>query len=658
MPNVSLLTYITAAAIVLLVPGGALLAWTRGRSRPVNIVCWLADASALSISIAALLGLAGNLLGLRFSGTVVAILYGVLAALMIGGLVWRSTEQAASTSADALVSDAHKPDRMQLRILSLVLGLVLVMGLSAWRLYQARDLVFPPWVDSVHHTLVTRLILEHGGIPSTLEPYLPVPLVFHYGFQLSAALFAFWSGAPPAQAVLWFGQILNALVALSVFRFAAALTTEPEPSEYRLEGTANPYGWQRTLLRAFPYVTALLVGFGFQMPAYYLTWGRFTLLAGLLLLGPLMSAGLEAWQNPRRAEAWARLVLLTAGLALTHIFALLLAAFFLTLLGFAALARILRRKGGLDFLWRLAAFSLLGLLLAAPWLLFTLSASPYEVDSLISVKTDFSTAGQQKALEYLKYLGYLTGPRRSHILLALAGVGLVFALLRPRGRLLAAWAVVLGIFALPWGVRHSPFRADYFAIILFFPAALLLAYLLVECALALSKVTRRWAGALVLLVLTVVFAGWGIHETRNIINPVTMIATPADARALDWVSQNTPPDARFFTNSTLWLTGVYRGVDGGYWLMPYTGRGSLVPPSFYVWGAQEYVTQINDWAARSAQLEGCSPEFWEIVREAQLTHVYLREGVGALQPAQLANCPRLQPLYQEQGVHIYAILRP
>jgi hypothetical protein len=656
LQTASLPLNLIAAAIVLLIPGGAFLAWAAPRRAggPPDAVNFIADASALSLSIAALIGLAGNLLSLRFSGTAVAAFYALAGALLAGGLGWRAIRRPAGESAAG--------GRRLGWLVSALLGLTLLGALTAWRLYQARELAVAPWVDSVHHTLVTRIILEHGGVPSTLEPYMAVPFVYHYGFHLAAALFAFWSGAAPDQAVLWFGQLLNALVALAVYRAAAACS--PYAGDTVLENA--PPRWQIFIWRAFPFAAALMAGFAFQMPAYYLTWGRFTLLAGLLLLGPAIAAAMDAWDDPRRIDAWLRLTLLIAGLGLTHILALLLLAFFLALLGLAAALRILRRAGGWDFMLRLAAFSLLGLALAAPWILYTVSEGPYDVNAIITVDMDTSEAARQRAVDYWNYLVYLMGPRRSHILLAISGAGLLAVLLRPQQRshlrarriFLAGWALLMVIFTLPWGTRSSPFRADYFAIVLFFPAAILLAALLVECAAALGRVTRAWAGGLVLLALLGALSGWGIWETRSIINPVTVIATPADARALDWVRVNTPQDARFYINSAHWLSGIYRGIDGGYWLLPYTGRQSLIPPVFYTWASPEQVAQINDWAKRSAELTGCTPEFWQLAREAQLTHVYLRDGAGNLQPSHLAECPRLQPVYQDQGVYIYAILRP
>jgi alkylation response protein AidB-like acyl-CoA dehydrogenase len=73
--------------------------------------------------------------------------------------------------------------------------------------------------------------------------------------------------------------------------------------------------------------------------------------------------------------------------------------------------------------------------------------------------------------------------------------------------------------------------------------------------------------------------------------------------------------------------------------------------------SQEY-TQINEWARQTEKLDGCTPEFWQLTREAGLTHIYLREGRGGLRPEMLTACPRLQELYHADGVWIYEILLP
>ena len=123
------------------------------------------------------------------------------------------------------------------------------------------------------------------------------------------------------------------------------------------------------------------------------------------------------------------------------------------------------------------------------------------------------------------------------------------------------------------------------------------------------------------------------------------------------VSANTPADARFYINPAPWLGTVYRGADGSYWLMPLTGRFSLVPPIFYAYQPPETARQFQDWIAQAMTMKGCTPEFWRIASQANLTHVYVREGKGSLQPAALDSCPRLRLVYREEGVSIYEIER-
>jgi hypothetical protein len=78
----------------------------------------------------------------------------------------------------------------------------------------------------------------------------------------------------------------------------------------------------------------------------------------------------------------------------------------------------------------------------------------------------------------------------------------------------------------------------------------------------------------------------------------------------------------------------------------------------YKWASPAYWQPINDWAQRAQTLQGCSPDFWALVSDADLTHLYLREGVGSLQASQLGECARLQVLYDHAGVAVYEILRP
>ena len=629
-----------AAVLVLLVPGWLVLTVLPSVShRPQwDVLAGLADAAALSVAISALFGLWLFVPGLRLNSWVLAALYTVCLLFGLVQLLRRGWPQ---------------PGWKQVGLALLALGLVLAM--VTWRLYQARGLALPAWVDSVHHVLIVRVIGEYGGVPPTLGPYLPVPFYYHYGFHLVAALFAFWAHLTPEQAVLWLGQVINALVALSVYRLGSAIfPAAQEPAALR---------WMPRGLLA-----ALLVAFAFQMPAYYLSWGRYTLLTGLLVLGPAMAAALEVWRDPHDRSAAIRLALLLAGLCVVHYLALLLMGIFLLVLGLFGVLRAfgaIRTQQGRFWRalpWTLIAASTAGLLLAAPWLWRVIAYNLALLGARLALPAEralqLSSLGDQ-----FEYLLFLVGPWHSHVLLILAGIGFLFALRKPCLRAVMVWTALLLVLDLPWGLRLGPFRPDHYAIVLFFPAALFLADLLVSAAEALGRVRlagRRlaWVSAGCLLLAVAGLLTWGLRETRSVVNSGTNLVTTSDVAALEWVKANTQPTARFYINSVVWQAPTYRGVDGGYWLLPYTGRASLVPPALYMLADRVETKRIANWAQRSATLNGCPPELWDLIRSANLTHLYLREGVGSLQPDELANCPRLRPVYQRGGVFIYEVPAP
>ncbi|TLN08523.1 hypothetical protein FDZ74_12175, partial [bacterium] len=196
--------YLLAAAIVLFLPGLAWQAWLPADERdPLE---HLADSLGISVGLTTLVGLAGFLMKIHFSAMGVVGLYGVCLFIWVGGLL-RPGRFA----------------RINWRAIALALGgIALLVGALAWRLYQARDLLLPAWVDSVHHVLVVKLIEQNGGLPATYTPYFPSDFTYHYGFHLLAALFSGLTRAPAELGTLWFGQAVNAVVALSVYRLGRA----------------------------------------------------------------------------------------------------------------------------------------------------------------------------------------------------------------------------------------------------------------------------------------------------------------------------------------------------------------------------------------------------------------------------------------------------
>jgi hypothetical protein len=72
-------------------------------------------------------------------------------------------------------------------------------------------------------------------------------------------------------------------------------------------------------------------------------------------------------------------------------------------------------------------------------------------------------------------------------------------------------------------------------------------------------------------------------------------------------------------------------------------------------GDRAYVEQVNDVAGKFSQVSGCSPEFWEIVQNAGLTHMYLNTNRGGIKPDQFTDCAGVELIFQNQGVYLYRI---
>jgi len=163
---------------------------------------------------------------------------------------------------------------------------VLLVGIFALtlltRLAMVRDLAGPAWVDSVHHGLITRLIIDTGLLPTNYAPLLPPEIgYYHPGFHSLLAFFSMMTDWDVPAAMLFVGQVLNALAIFSVYLLTTTLVKN------RLAGL----------------VAALITGLLTPMPAYYASWGRYTQLTGLIVL-PVALAWVQALlkQNQRNEK--------------------------------------------------------------------------------------------------------------------------------------------------------------------------------------------------------------------------------------------------------------------------------------------------------------------------------------------------------------------
>lgn len=595
---------ITLAFVALLLPGLAWWLWLGDRRKDGAQA--LAEIIAISASFIMLGTLGFYTVRLKVTPLLLGIVLGLCFGIALAGLIRRGKGVFNKTWLFAL------------------LGLAVAL---VWRFWQARELVLPNWVDSQHHVLIIKKMIEFGGLPSTLEPYLPGPFYYHFGFHAVAALFSVLSGLDPAASVLMLGQVISASVGLAVYALAKQLSKD----------------WRIGLLAAI-FVTLVT-----KMPGYYLSWGRYTLLIGVMLLPVAMAETLRAWECHDRWWKLAGLSLLTAGVLLSHYFTAFLFILFLAALGLQWLVETIRNKSA-D--WKqiasIAIPALMGLILTSRWYyrIFVYSSAASRPVFRVMESETLKTAWN--------YLYYLVGPISGYILIGFGLIGLLWSIFKTRKVHFQLWALLVLFFAIPTGLRLMNFRYDYFALVVFIPIAVTSAFGIVLLFGQLNK-RKSLATILILFVATFLSVG-GAWQNARAVNAETILATRSDLDALDWIKTHTPEDARFFVNTTYWGYEIYRGVDGGGWILPITGRWSLAPTIFFPFGGDLSVFETwVDWSQRASNMETCGVDFWELAQEAELKYIYVRKDTTGIQAQSLVACDGLQKLYDNEDVSIWLI---
>jgi hypothetical protein len=192
----------------------------------------------------------------------------------------------------------------------------------------------------------------------------------------------------------------------------------------------------------------------------------------------------------------------------------------------------------------------------------------------------------------------------------------------------------------PWSVVSSPGSRDY--------------------GLETTDYRRRPRYILLYASVIVALAGLalrGAWELRSVVNPDTVFATKADVAAIAWAAEHTPADARFLIGATRWLN-VYRGTDGGWWLLPLAGRWTSVPAVLYVYGAPSYVQAAGELSKAIAELPKDRPrQVHELVERERIDYIYLGSRPGPLSLEALAGDPAFEKVYEHDGVTILAVHR-
>jgi len=376
---------------------------------------------------------------------------------------------------------------------------------------------------------------------------------------------------------------------------------------------------------------------------------------------------LEAEQRDHRLLLIA--ALLQAGLFMTHArVSIYGACFVVTHLICESITR-LRRKGkdGNLELWGRA--TLLGLLAGA-------LSGPWVARVVANIAVSLRAAGRtlRGAPSYNVFPWNLLLIPRNRELMALAAIGAVWGLIHHKKGILltVTWCVVVGLMLNPaWlGIAATDFVNNATAVVsLFLPLSVLCGQaitlmwdrvhpLVLGTSRRLGLCRAQLASQALLAALIVGVALWGTGEMFTIVNPVTVLATIEDLDAMNWINENTPPDALFLINTRHWQQGTYVGTDGGYWIPQLTGRRALLPALSYTYGAPRYVQHIADTAKTVSHITGASdPGLPEILEREGVTHVYIGAKGGPLTPEMLLGNALYRPAYSNGAVWVFEVVK-
>lgn len=651
------LLLLLAAAFLLVLPGWGLMAllWRGWQSQDFGSK--LALSSGVGLALYPLLFLWAGLVGLR-PGMWFAV---VPPALGLGAIIYKGKGRFPSPPLSPFPSYALT---------------ILLLAIFFARFFTVRGLDAPLWGDSVQHTAITQLFVDQGGLFTSWLPYAPYQtFTVHYGFSSIAALLV-WLGQlgggllTAAGATLFAGQILNGLAALALYPLAVKIS--------------GGQGWAGV-------GAVLAAGLLSPMPAFYVNWGRYAQLAGQAVLPVAIWLAWEAVEQavqppvprpgstaqdrkaPLQGLPWGGFVLAGGVLAgmMLHYYRMpfYYGLFIVAWLLFWALPRW---RSAWDC-WKWAFVSLvivaaLGLVLFAPRLPGLMGSSLGEAvgagvtvgSNLEYVRNDY-----QAWRELNLYL-----PQSIQIL---AGLGLLIGLARRNWMALgvAAWAgllsaVVAGqLIRLPGANLMQSFAV---LIALYIPAGLLIGLLTSEAA---GFATHRLGGwsELASLALVASLAIWGAAGQRNLTQPGTFaLVTRPDAKAMRWIRQHTPENARFLVEGFRIYGGMSAvGADAGWWIPLLARRRNTMPPQYALMNEASdppgYTQAVIDLTAALERASPASPEGMAALCAAGVTHIYVGQrqgliGTGTMQlytAFELEGSPFLQAVYAQDRVRVFAV---
>ena len=531
---------------------------------------------------------------------------------------------------------------------------VAILGLTVVsRFWFAAVYSFPAWSDSLHHTLLTQLVMENGRLPTTLDPYFPNQLdMYHLGLYALTGTVGMLANVPAHTALLWTVQTLNALCGLGLY-----------------------LALDRYAGRSGAIIGLAIVGLFSAHPALWVNWGRFTqlssqvimLFAWVFTLESLRQAQAET-SSSRSPSVWLILFAALSSAAL-FLFHFRVAIFYILLLLPSVVILFWQAKKTAVY-WqmgkRLLAIGTTAILLILPVLV---GAANVYFATRATINPDVATELIEEFVQSyyifpLSTIPYLAAPIW---LLGLGGLAGLLGLWR-RNWLIGVslvWVFLLVIVGNLYLLNIPALNVTNFGAILimaYLPLGLLIGAAVEEIrpffltTIPISYQDWLVKGAIGLLLLASLPAA---HTRATTIEEYRHFVTPADIVAIDWIQANIPHEETVFAiNTYFWLPTFAHGTDAGYFL-PYLTGHQIITSSMLTDGLDPAYYQTVLYRSEAAEALQTDLGALHELHQLGVTHIYIGArgnfaGVG-LQPDFLLLSDRVELLFEHEGAVVLRI---
>jgi hypothetical protein len=657
------LGFLIAGLFLLAIPGWAALTWSLPPWKSINWISKLGLALGIGLSTYPILFLWTDTIGIQL-GAISAIilpLFGLILIILRFFLDIQARSLAdkdLSPETDEFTSGEKSQSRTSWDSIFPDLVFLVVLALIIFtRMWPIRSLDAPMWGDSYQHTMIAQLLVDNGGLFTSWQPYAELAsFTYHFGFHSFVTVFHWLTKMSTIQSTLWAGQLVNifAIVAL-----------------YPLAVTIGKNKWAGV-------IAIIIAGLISPMPMYYVNWGRYTQLAGQVILPAII---VIIWLNLDSKEVktrWYDLIWFgLAGLFLTHYRVIL----FIPLFYVAYFLIRFRDIGAINLIKRILIHMLGVIALTLPWIFRIFEGT------LPDIFQSQITTSPSASSQVVNSIGNITDYLPIYIWI-LVFLSVIWGIWQrdKKSNIFSLWWIMILLAANPNWIRLPGSGViTNFAVFIaaYIPASVIIASGVTG---VLSKVNiiqnievietpgigfrndkqkyLVWSGLITIVLILI--SVWHIIPRIRSIKPIqhTLLTKP-DISAGHWINENLPSNSKFLVNSFFAYGGTaVVGSDGGWWLPLLTKRLTTQPPLPYVSESaphSNFVPYTNELVA-SIELFGINhPDILEELHNRGITHIYIGQQHGSVNGSPLLNIkdlqdnPKFKLVYNQDRVFIFQV---